>query len=194
MPSLTKLLSRSSATKEKEAFAQTAASSTYSPPPPAYSTDAPPYSQEDIESPPSLTAGFSNLRISADDSPNREQCIAHLKLLECFYRLRQNISSTDGLFGIYNHALTPANGGQQCDDPNALSLLGEKRWAVYVYKAVDRFERWRDAVAPPQQRLKSSDTNKGGRLQTLVSTDKVYKAIGFTPANLPPIGKSNHQL
>jgi len=190
MPSLTKLLSRSSATKEKEALAQKATVSEHSPPPPAYVTDAPPYSKEDIESPPNLTAGFSNLRISADDSPNREQCIAHLKLLECFYRLRQNISSKDGLFGIYNQALTSANGNRQCDDPHALSLLGEKRWAVYVSKAVDRFERWRDAVAPRQQRLMSADTNKGGLLETLVSTKTVYKTISFSTDNLPPVGKS----
>jgi len=191
MPSLTKLLSRSSVAKEKEAFAQTPQSSSeHSPPPPAYITDAPPYSKKDIEAPPSLTTGFSNLRVSADDSPNRAQCIAHLKLLECFYRLRQNISSTDGLFGIHNHALTSANGNQPCEDPKTLSLLGEKRWAIYVAKAVDRFERWRDAVAPPQHRLTAADTSKGGRLETLITTKLSWETISFDSDNLPPVGKS----
>lgn len=190
MPSLTKLLSRNSISKEKEAAAeQPRPSIDHSAAPPVYTENPPAYDKDDIESPPSLTAGFANLRIT-DDSPKRDLCIAHLKLLECFYRLRQQISSTDGLFGICNSALKDANDGQECIDPKILSMLGEKRWAIYVCKAVDRFERWRDIVAPSRNRMTTDESQKGGRLEKMITSTPSEKTIRFDGDNLPPLGKS----
>lgn len=55
---------------------------------------------------PDLTAGFSNLNLRNEDvKPTVDQCIAHLKLLEAFYQLREDIGSHDGLYGIRDELL-----------------------------------------------------------------------------------------
>lgn len=86
-----------------------------------------------------------------------DQCIAHLKLLEAFYQLREDVGNTENLFGIASPDVdsksekvpdpTPEEPGQ---NPVALAQVRvrEKRWAVYVARAVDRFEKWWDACVP----------------------------------------------
>jgi len=198
MPSLTKIFSKSKESKEKEALregeaAAAAATSADNSPPPAYSAeDGNNPSALDLdhaELPPSLTAGFDNLRLTHSEIPQREQLIAHLKLLECFYRLRQTVASTDGLFGISNATLTDLNNGSKVDDPKLLSALGEKRWEVYIYRAVDRFQRWRDAVAPEQISMKSKQTVAGGSLELLIDGTRRIPGMPITIENLPPIGE-----
>ena len=197
MPSLTRLFSKSSDAKEKEAAkearATTSSSNNSPPPPPAYSAsdrNAPPnFNPDNAEIPPSLTAGFDKLRLSHDQNLKREQCIAHLKLLECFYRLRQTIGRTDGLFGISNAILVNLNDGREVDDPKVLVSLGEKRWEVYVYRAVDRFRRWRDAIAPEQVPMTSRQTAEGGSLELLIDGSRRLPGLNITSENLPPVGK-----
>lgn len=97
----------SSSNKEKEALAEAEANRSTEPSEtvPTYTEtqqQPPGYDEENKLEPPDYTAGFSNLKISdkLGEFPEVNECIAHLKLLECFYRLRQKIGSTDGLFGI----------------------------------------------------------------------------------------------
>ena len=189
MPLLSKVFSRS---KEKEARQDASHSSDEeTAPPPVYSAKDPNVIvSEYADQPPSLTAGFANLRLTAQDSPNRDQCIAHLKLLKCFYRLRQKVGASDGLFGIYNDSLTAANNGMPCEDAEILSLLAEKRWEIYVAKAVDRFERWRDAVAPSKGRTTVSQTAVDGSLSYIISGMARPQGLSFTIDTLPPVGMS----
>ena len=70
-----------------------------------------------------------------------------------------------------------------------LAALGEKRWEVYVYRAVDRFRRWRDAVAPEQVPMKSRETAAGGSLELLIDASRRIPGLKITSQNLPPIGE-----
>ena len=115
MPSkLSGISSRS--TKEREAKAEEAAYQShgggppellphYSPleiPPPDYEAGS---SFNYVDASPNYTSGFANLDLSdapSSENPTVDETIAHLKTFECFYRLRKAVSSTDGLFSIYN--------------------------------------------------------------------------------------------
>ncbi|KAF2267846.1 hypothetical protein CC78DRAFT_511594 [Lojkania enalia] len=63
--------------------------------------------------------------------PTAIECIAHLKLLHAFAKLRHEIGNREGLFGIDIGA-----------KPDLAERIREKRWTVFVTKAVDRFAIW----------------------------------------------------
>ncbi|SMQ53689.1 unnamed protein product [Zymoseptoria tritici ST99CH_3D7] len=157
---LSKLFSRSDKKKEvtvttERASDSSSLSDSQSSPPSLRDQPPPDYEQsQDRHDPdhaidvPDITAGFSNLRIPGrgkDGLPMTAECIAHLKLLECFYRLRADVASRDGLFGIQNPTFkqVPAtnDGRAEC-----LKKLAEKRWAIYVERAIDRYETWLTAM------------------------------------------------
>lgn len=191
MPSrLSKVFSRSkSDDKEKEALAEAErnASSLKSSPPPSYA-QRPEYDEEDTEPPPDITTGFSNLNLSSSTSitPTHAETIAHLKVLEAFYRLRQNIGSTDGLYGISNStvtSLTPSNDEQS----ELLARLAEKRWAIYLTKAVGRFEKWTSAVFLSYGCITTSILSTDGETGRLVEPGYGAQPIAFTRDVMPPI-------
>ncbi|CUS11570.1 unnamed protein product [Tuber aestivum] len=68
--------------------------------------------------------------------PTTDQCIIHLKLLACFHKLRLQISARDNLFGYPDVAVTDE------ETKKEQARVGEKRWQVYVVRAVERFTRW----------------------------------------------------
>lgn len=115
-----------------------------------------------------------------------DQCIAHLKLLEAFYQLREDIGNTENLFGISSPVLgektsqnKPQANGQ---DAHALAEIRvrEKRWAVYVARAVDRFAQWWDTCVPA--------TLEGAPCAKLTGADICSKTgIEFTPGFARPI-------
>jgi len=158
----------------------------------------PPYTaqaidNEDDAGPSDLTAAFSNLRLSSNEKPIPDpgECIAHLKLLESFYRLRQTIGSSDGLFGLLDpdHQVTEGTKYEKNkDDFNKVrAVFSEKRWQVYLSRAVKRFECWRNALEPNYDYLRLRD------LKTSKLVDAVKTALAKAPlvhaGNLPPIGK-----
>ncbi|KAI1488442.1 hypothetical protein F5X96DRAFT_671707 [Biscogniauxia mediterranea] len=100
-----------------------------------------------------ISAAFSSLKLPisvGDVTP--DTCLAHLKLLFAFQTLKDDIGYTDGLWAIYDtRVLTEQQGkarpfekGQKLDDDTAreLARLREKRWALYVARAVDRYQTW----------------------------------------------------
>ncbi len=103
-----------------------------------------------------LNAGLRNLVLDSGSSlPTVDLCIAHLKLLTAFHQLREDVATYDGLFGIEDKSVNSA-------DPETRNTLiakcREKRWAIYVVRAVDRFERWWDTSVPSnQQPLRQGD-------------------------------------
>jgi hypothetical protein len=125
-----------------------------------------------------------------------DHCIAHLKLLEAFYQLREDVGNTDDVFGIPSpdfDGATVAAGTSQNAQALAQIKVREKRWAVYVARAVDRFYEWWDKCVPttlegsPYHKLTSRELRsvsldsmptKGMRIRQLVSRD-----------HLPPLGK-----
>lgn len=106
------------------------------------------------------TEAFNNLSISehiSDGKLDPDVCIAHLKLLHALHAMKEDVGYTDGLFDLYDSRAT--NGvdiahlvNTYVDHPReleetekikfALSKIREKRWALFVARAVDRYEAW----------------------------------------------------
>ncbi|KAH7010993.1 hypothetical protein EDB80DRAFT_383537 [Ilyonectria destructans] len=114
----------------------------------------------DNEPPPGLTASFEDLDLgSTPRDPDPNTCLAHLRLLFAFQNLKEEIGYTDGLWGLWD---TRADGDMQVtkegkveekipihsktevpkDKHLLLSKIREKRWALFVARAVDRYEAW----------------------------------------------------
>lgn len=115
--------------------------------PPAY--DGPPGQQR--PPPPvieDLSVRLNNLTFSPNPGKlDPVNCIAHLKFLEALYQLRESVANEDGLFGI---ATPPEDKSEKSEKKNADAQIRvrEKRWAVYVARAVDRFETWWKTCIP----------------------------------------------
>ncbi|GIZ48037.1 hypothetical protein CKM354_001111200 [Cercospora kikuchii] len=176
--------------KEKEAAAEAEHSIRSS-----SGSDAPPVYEEretlDPDNglpPPDVTAGFSNLKISShgDGFPTSEECIAHLKMLECFYRLRQSVASQDGLFGIRDDVITAQNIPMDDKASALLAKLGEKRWAIYVQRAVDRFASWWSAIAPERHWADRTQLAEYGKADKICRS-RLSKDYAFDAATLPPV-------
>ncbi|KAM3418096.1 hypothetical protein BST61_g6301 [Cercospora zeina] len=135
-----------------------------------------------------VTAGFSDLRISPDRDglPTNEECIAHLKMLECFYRLKQSVASQDGLFGIKDDLVTRQNAPMDEKTSELLAKLGEKRWAIYVQRAVDRFETWWNAIAPDSRWADRTQLVRDGKAET-VCLPFTKDAFFLDASTLPPV-------
>jgi hypothetical protein len=201
MPSrLSGIFARSS--KEQEAKAEEAANHSNgqtSDPVPHYSvSEAPPpdyQANHEAVAPPDYTAGFANLSILDTPTsaiPTVDETIAHLKTLECFSRLRQSIASTDGLFGIDNAAIVQI--ARTCSMANGegadelLPRLAEKRWAVYITRAVDRFHAWVSVAVPASPLPTMAEIERDGATDQITKPSYVKTAmqpIGLL--NMPPI-------
>lgn len=158
-------------------------------PPPAYSRERPSARADmllDPIRPLSLSgnAGLETLTTSTED-----ECIAHLKLLAAFADLRDTIGKSDSLFGIDNKEI------ERFSDPNtmneAAAVLSEKRWAVYVTRAVERFTVWWQKCVPlcGVDGLNSNLTVKNiehGR--NLEKAPYCKLRIDWTPETMPPLG------
>ncbi|KAF2789775.1 hypothetical protein K505DRAFT_340982 [Melanomma pulvis-pyrius CBS 109.77] len=104
--------------------------------------------------------------------PTAAECIVHLKLLHAFAKLRHDVGNQEGLFGIdlekferAEEETTPGGDSHQPDGVHEQNTakatipthtlteeekeeaalaerIREKRWSVFVTKAVDRFQKW----------------------------------------------------
>ncbi|KAG8533581.1 uncharacterized protein KY384_001321 [Bacidia gigantensis] len=151
------------------------------PTPPEDESPPPAYRQTAEEAPPDITAAFSNLNLASSDFPTSDQCLAHLKFLETLYQLREDIETRDGLFGVKDSFNLEHEGTEA--HARVVSTIRQKRWAVYVSKAAQRFEKWwTHAVQPGAERL------NGYNMTTQLSRF-VYegKALKFEAHDLPPL-------
>lgn len=151
---------KSSSKKDKKEVAEDAArkassASKTASPPPAYS-EATPIADDNVD----ITAAFAKLSLhNTPHDPDVDTCLAHLKLLFAFQSLKEDIGYTDGLWNIWDNradgtdidiekdiesgALPPNEKRTTEDDRKIrLSKIREKRWALYVARAVDRYEAW----------------------------------------------------
>ncbi|KAM5355078.1 hypothetical protein ACJ41O_001724 [Fusarium nematophilum] len=118
---------------------------------------------------------FANLRIDpSPHNPDPDTCLAHLRLLFAFQNLKEDVGYTDGLWGIWDsradgNMVVADNGeveerpGAEGDRPDdveekhkALSKIREKRWALFVARAVDRYEAWWNSLTG-ERALRESD-------------------------------------
>jgi hypothetical protein len=157
--------------------------------PPTYAYNDPVLDAPPGPSPEDLDAVFASLKISDVPSyfPVADHCLAHLKLLSIFNTLKEDIGYTDGLFGLWDAKCEMA-----ANKEKTLALIREKRWALYIARAVDRFEDWWLYVlcANPNVRLQSKS------MLASVQEYSQFTSIGqvqrWTPEMLPPIGKFSY--
>lgn len=149
--------------------------------PPGYTPTAPepPNGETDAPSNIDITASFAHLTISADPPtgiPSVDTCLAHLKLLHAIHSLKEDVGYNDGLWGLWDgladmDADTIIDGavpsGVKLDRLSkedkiklALSRLREKRWAIFLARAVDRYEAWWNAVSRTKEMLTETDMMK----------------------------------
>ncbi|KAI1374192.1 hypothetical protein F4677DRAFT_172911 [Hypoxylon crocopeplum] len=113
----------------------------------------PPPGQPPIQSIDELNSAFSSLTLSSwTAGVTPDTCLAHLKLLAAFQNLKEDVGYTDGLWGLYDSRILSqrdkqskaVENGLKLDDETGKRLAGlrEKRWALFVARAVDRYEAW----------------------------------------------------
>jgi hypothetical protein len=162
--------------------------------PPAYSpvANAPPPSgppkQLSSKELAELSAAFSSLSIpSVITKVDESTCLAHLKLLFAFHNLKEDVGYTDGLWDILDSKVDSYKAADDKDaDPAAvLARLREKRWALYVARAVDRYETWWNCF-PSDQPLLASDVDDNTPAYSNFTSST--RAITWTPQMLPPLG------
>ena len=151
-------------------------------PPPAYSSEA---ASINDSAPPDITAAFSNLNLTGSSFPTPDQCIAHLKLLESFHQLREDVALRDCLFGIKD-AFVPQDESKE-RQAEILRMIREKRWAVYVAKAAQRFKSWWTLCVQPQ----ATRTTQSSSMVNEMAADK---KLNFQAHDLPPLGKKARLL
>lgn len=158
--------------------------------PPAYSpvAGAPPptgppqqLSEKDLKE---LNAAFSALSIPDHVTKLDEStCLAHLKLLSAFHNLKEDIGYTDGLYNIFDtRASKDVDAG--ADPAATLAKLREKRWAVYVARAVDRYEAWWNTLTSDPLTIADMDP-KSPKYGEFVNSNTI---LNWTPQMLPPLG------
>jgi hypothetical protein len=153
--------------------------------PPSYA-----YNDPELDAPtgPSaeLSAAFASLNISnmPPTFPQADHCLAHLKLLSTFNAMKEDVGYTDGLFGLWDAKCEMTDNKEK-----TLALIREKRWALYVARAVDRFEGWWLNVlcANPNVRLQSRSMVENVREYSQFTS--IGQPQKWTPEALPPIGK-----
>ena len=157
------------------------------PTPPNDSPPPPTYAQGDFNRDvPDITAAFSNLNLAPSAKPTPDICIAHLKLLEAFHQLREDVAFEDGRFGI-NDAYADAAPSKQ-ERSELLIKIREKRWQVYVWKASERFEKWwTTCVEATDERNRLLGQSKIPVY--FKQSPDVGERLAWTKDCLPPLGK-----
>ncbi len=125
--------------------------------------------------------GSLNLSDGPLTTPDAESCLAHLRLLHAFEKLKSRVGLKDGLWDIWDNRASSAN-----NSLDVLVKLREKRWAVYIARAVDRYEAWWKSF--PSAMLLQSDMLQGSD-----TPDKYFNFLHSKPMlwkeeNLPPLG------
>ena len=133
-----------------------------------------------------LDAAFSSLTVAPNqlDFPEADHCLAHLKLLSAFHVLKEDIGYNDGIFGLWNAKCEMAK-----DRDASLAKMRDKRWALYIARAAERFQDWWLKVLcnmEPSRRLEGKDLASGASNYT--DFTKAGKARQWTPGILPPLG------
>ncbi|KAH8194952.1 hypothetical protein TruAng_010893 [Truncatella angustata] len=130
-----------------------------------------------------LNAAFSALNLpTVAQKVDENTCLAHLKLLATFHNLKEDVGYTDGLWNIFD---SRAN---RHDDPKSepgavLAKLREKRWAIYVTRAVDRYEAWWNTM-PSDPLTNDEMTANSPKHGDFVNSETPLK---WTPEMLPPL-------
>lgn len=183
-------------------------------PPPAYTPTAPDNAVDDID----ITSAFSNFTIPPSPTPTVEACLVHLKLLFAFQSLKEDIGYTDGLFGIWDSLAGPLSsetipkkngvdekkGADERRDIakeeletkmrdstlKTLSEIREKRWALFVARAAERYRIWFKSLGGTL--LREVDMiEKGSMVYEMFVEEFGSDKMAWTKDRLLPLGTSH---
>jgi hypothetical protein len=157
--------------------------------PPSYASNDPIATNGNGLSPAELNATFANLRLSdiPPEFPTTSHCLAHLKLLSAFYALKEDVGYTDGLFGLWDAKCEVVENKEE-----VLAKIRDKRWALYIARAVERFEDWWVKILCTREQSKRLERKE------MIYSNKMF--LQFTETGrvqnwrvdeLPPLGKSS---
>jgi hypothetical protein len=160
-----------------------------------------------------LTEAFDKLSLDGRPKhPDVDTCLAHLKLLFAIQAMKEEVGYTDGLWNIWDaradspetmsdglDTAPPVEGstaGVSNKKLAALSKIREKRWAVFLARAVDRYEAWWTSMQTPNGGLTASDMHNPTSENFAGFTTPSNDYITWDAANLPPLGKCSiaHQV
>lgn len=133
------------------------------------------------------TSGYLSLSLTDDplDLPIPDTCTAHLKLLYAFRALREDVGYSDGLWKIAD----PAEDSKAPEvSLDVMSKLREKRWAIYLARAVHRYEAWWVSLGGREVTL--SDMNvKGGIEYEMFPFEDAGAGMAWEEKMLMPLGE-----
>lgn len=151
-----------------------------------------------------LSAAFSNLNLDSESGTRDvsvHSCLAHLKFLHALHALKEDVGYTDGLWGLWD-----SRAGVEADavfdeikktgmvpeskevdkEMLALSKIREKRWAIYVARAVDRYETWWKSLRGDMLQEEEMSLLAGDRYMDFTSRGDL-----MVWTSLPPLGESS---
>lgn len=124
---------------------------------------------------------YLNTGVSSARTVTPRECIDHLRFLTALANLQHYIRTKDGLFGI-NHP------DRHFTDDSALNdRVEEKRWQVYVSRAVERFKEWWISL-PTYKKQPTVMSLKRFAMNPLALPDNL--SIRLSKSELPPLGES----
>lgn len=147
--------------------------------------DPPPYeeiagSSAAVTVPALHLSGYAGHRETTTVTP--DQCAAHLKFLAALADLRDSIANDDGLFGLHDSDVD-----KFLDFANeARALIREKRWAVYVARAVERYTAWWNLCAPDYGIRPTIKSLQEGKYRGVTMCSSM---ICFSKMHMPPLGE-----
>jgi hypothetical protein len=167
-----------------------------------------------------LTGAFENLTLTDRPvDPNVETCLAHLKLLFAIQSMKEDVGFSDGLWDLWDAHAGPVNPvlrgkpeklkgkekeprekeeaepsvEEKINDKNleTLSRIREKRWALFVARAVDRYETWWKSLMRmlPGRPLSEADMDKINSPAYAGFPRDTNAAMAWTEFMLPPLGQ-----
>lgn len=111
-----------------------------------------------------------------------DQCAAHLKFLAALADLRDSIANDDGLFGLHDSDVEKIPGFAN----EARARIREKRWAVFVARAVERYTAWWNLCAPDHGTRPTMRSLQEGKYRNITTCNSM---ICFSRTHMPPLGE-----
>ncbi|KXJ96152.1 hypothetical protein Micbo1qcDRAFT_231256 [Microdochium bolleyi] len=148
-----------------------------------------------------LNSALTSINLNSKQCLSEDRCLAHLKLLSAFQQLKDDVGYNDGLWELFDsRALASAAEDPQPrakkgegaalpvpneSDPVARNLarLREKRWALFVARAVDRYAAWWHTFTGT---MLTEDMLEGGGPEYVKFPAKAMPAV-WTMTKLPPL-------
>ena len=160
-----------------------------------------------------LTEAFDRLTLGAKPKfPDEDTCLAHLKLLFAMQVMKEEVGYTDGLWDTWDARADDNAAASELTDMEeasvstpappidegakkrlaVLSKLREKRWAIFVARAVDRYEAWWTSMQRPGAGLTEADmcdmyVQGLEKYERFVSADN--DLLAWDASSLPPLGQ-----